>query len=140
MLGLDRDSQSLRSAKAFGEVLACDLETAPWPLGEQRFGAVIVTNYLWRPLLTTLVDALVPGGVLLYETFSAGQETIGKPSNPNFLLRPGELLEVCASLCVVAYENVYLVSPPRFVQRVAAVQPAGCANEATRWSLAPPKL
>lgn len=140
VLGLDRNVEALRTAKAFGQVLACDLESDPWPLGAQRFGAVIVTNYLWRPLLPVLVDALAPGGVLLYETFAAGQETIGKPSNPDFLLRPGELLEACAGLCVVAYENGCLVSPQRFVQRVAAVRTAGDAEETARWVLAPQQL
>ena len=121
VLGLDRSAEALRSASAFGEVLLCDLEGAPWPLPGQRFGAVIVTHYLWRPLLPVLVQSLAPGGVLLYETFADGQQKFGKPSNPDFLLHPGELLRACESLQVVAYENGVLESPQRCVQRIAAM-------------------
>lgn len=138
MLGVDRDTEALRSAEAFGKVLACDLENAPWPLGDQRFGAVIVTNYLWRPLLPLLVGALAPGGVLLYETFADGQQTVGRPANPDFLLQPGELLHACASLRVVAYEHGCLESPARFVQRVAAVRPSAGTGESGKWALRPP--
>jgi hypothetical protein len=84
-----------------------------------------VTHYLWRPLLPTLVDSVAPGGVLIYETFARGNETVGRPSNPDFLLRPGELLDaVRGELRVVAYEDGFLAPPPRFVQRVAAVREA----------------
>lgn len=135
VLGLDRNPEALQSASAFGEVLACDLEGAPWPLPNQRFGAVVVTNYLWRPLLPVLVQSLALGGVLLYETFADGQQTVGKPSNPDFLLLPGELLQACAGLQVVAYENGCLQRPQRFVQRIAAVRPDSSAATATSWAL-----
>ena len=88
----------------------------------RQFGAVVVTNYLWRALLPTLVASVAPGGVLLYETFAAGNETVGKPSRPDFLLQPGELLTACVGLRLVAFEDGFLDDPARFVQRVAAVR------------------
>jgi hypothetical protein len=81
---------------------------------------VIVTNYLWRPLLGTIVHSVADGGVLVYETFAVGNEAFGKPSNPQFLLRPGELLQACAALHTVAYEDGLLDGPKRRVQRIAA--------------------
>ena len=105
------------------EVVEVDLENgAAWPLAGRRFGAVVVTNYLHRPLFPALLDALSPGGVLLYETFMVGNERFGRPSNPDFLLEDGELLEVVRGrFSVVAYE-ARLVSQPRMamVQRIAA--------------------
>ena len=99
-------------------------------LPQRRFDAVVVTNYLWRPLLPRIRDSLAPGGVLLYETFACGQDTVGKPSRPDFLLQPGELLQAFSGLRVVAYEDGYLASPPRFVQRLAAVRaPAPLSTE-----------
>jgi SAM-dependent methyltransferase len=111
------------------EILAADLEGAPWPLGERRFGAVIVANYLYRPLLPRLVAAVAPGGWLIYETFARGNEALGKPSNPNFLLRPGELLEaVRGELMVVAYEHGRVEQPrAAVIQRIAALRAAGDA-------------
>lgn len=108
------------------EAVVADIENGPWPFRGRQFDAVVVTNYLWRPLLATLVSSLAPGGVLIYETFTQGNETVGKPSRPDFLLRPGELLEVCSSLRVVAFEEGFSSGPdgqaPRFVQRIAAVR------------------
>jgi SAM-dependent methyltransferase len=111
-------------ADAGVEILAADLEGAAWPLGERRFAAVIVTNYLHRPLLPNLTAAMEDGGVLIYETFAAGNEAFGKPSNPNFLLKPGELLEaVRGELTVVAYEHGQVETPrPAVIQRIAAVR------------------
>jgi SAM-dependent methyltransferase len=110
------------------ELLCADLEDPlqPWPLAGRLFDAIVVTNYLWRPRLPDLLSCLAPGGVLLYETFASGQETVGKPSRPDFLLRRGELLEISAAagLRVVAFEDGYLAQPERFVQRVAAVREA----------------
>ncbi len=99
-----------------------DLEAGPWPYGARRFDGIVVTNYLYRPLLPTLVEALESGGVLLYETFARGNERFGKPSNPDFLLAPGELLEaVRGRLRVVAYEDRVVDEPrPAAVQRLAA--------------------
>lgn len=131
VLGLDRDGQALQAARqavrdvapqAQAHWLQADIENGPWPLGGQRFGAVVVTNYLWRPLLPALLDAVGPGGVLLYETFAAGNETVGRPARPDFLLQPGELLRTCAGLRIVAFEDGFLEEPARFVQRVAAVR------------------
>jgi SAM-dependent methyltransferase len=120
--GVDRDAEAARTAGAFGPVLAADIEAGPWPFAGQAFGAVVVTNYLWRPRMADIVAAVAPGGVLLYETFAAGNETVGKPSRPDFLLQPGELLAACRDLRVVAYEDGFLADPDRFVQRIAAVR------------------
>ncbi|WP_411886644.1 class I SAM-dependent methyltransferase [Polaromonas sp. YR568] len=121
-------------AQAFEAVVA-DIEAGPWPFAGRRFDAVVVTNYLWRPLLPTLLASLAPGGALIYETFTQGNETVGKPSRPDFLLRTGELLEICSGLRVVAFEEGFHENPPRFVQRVAAVREAA----ATAGLPAPPR-
>jgi SAM-dependent methyltransferase len=109
--------------------ISADIENTPWPLLDaagrpQQFAAVVVTNYLWRALLPTLTASVAPGGVLIYETFAAGNETVGKPSRPDFLLQPGELLSACAGLRIVAYEDGFVSQPERFVQRIVAVRPA----------------
>ncbi len=126
VLAVDRDESALRELRGLPgiEVLAADLEAAAWPLDERRFDAVIVTNYLWRPLLPSIVRAVDRAGVLLYETFALGQQAIGRPRNPQFLLRPGELLDaVRPGLRVVAYEDGYVASPhPACVQRICAVR------------------
>jgi SAM-dependent methyltransferase len=121
--GVDRDSEAVTAAATLGEVVCADIEAGPWPFPGRQFVAVVVTHYLWRPLLPAILLSVAPGGVLLYETFAAGNETVGKPSRPDFLLQPGELLRACAQLRVVAYEDGFLESPERFVQRVAAVRP-----------------
>jgi SAM-dependent methyltransferase len=121
LTGVDRDAAALSPLAALGRTVVADIEAAAWPLAGEHFDAVVVTNYLWRPLLPTLLEALAQhGGVLLYETFERGNEVFGKPSNPEFLLRPGELLEACAPLQIVAYESGLLEAPPRRVQRIAA--------------------
>ncbi|MBM3645654.1 MAG: class I SAM-dependent methyltransferase [Alphaproteobacteria bacterium] len=108
------------------EIVRADLEDgSPWPLPGRRFAGVIVTNYLHRPLIPTILESLQPGGVLLYETFMVGHERFGRPTNPDFLLRDGELLELARDrLSVVAYE-ARLVSEPALamVQRIAARKP-----------------
>ena len=104
------------------ELTTADIENGPWPFADRQFAGIVVTNYLHRPLLPILVQSLAPGGVLLYETFAAGNETVGKPSRPDFLLHPGELLNACASLRVIAYEDGFTTAPDRFVQRIAAVR------------------
>lgn len=116
------------------EAVLADIENGPWPFAGRIFDAVVVTNYLWRTLLPVIVHSLAPGGVLLYETFAIGNETVGKPSRPDFLLQHGELLTACAGLHVVAYEDGFLATPPRFVQRIAAVRPAQ-ADEPGRYRL-----
>jgi SAM-dependent methyltransferase len=124
VVAVDRDVSGLQGLKGHPdlEVVAADLENRPWPFPGQRFTGVVVTNYLHRPLLPVLVDALKPAGVLLYETFAEGHERFGRPRNPAWLLRHGELLElVRGRLRVVAYEDVELPRPAR-VQRIAAVR------------------
>jgi len=111
---------------ARAEILAADLENAPWPLAGRVFAGVVVTNYLWRPLLPPIVAAVAPGGALIYETFARGNERFGKPSNPNFLLAEGELPRaVEGRLRVIAYECLEVAEPrPAVVQRIAAVRDA----------------
>jgi len=125
--GLDRDLGGLADLAGTPgiELIEADLESAArWPLGERRFAGVVVTNYLWRPLLPAIVGAVAPAGWLLYETFAEGQERLGKPRNPDFLLRPGELLEaVRGRLTVIAYEHGRRAEPPAVIQRVAAFAP-----------------
>jgi hypothetical protein len=120
--GIDRDADALAALHDLGEAIVADIESGAWPLSGRRFGAVIVTNYLWRALLPTIVASVADGGVLLYETFAHGQQRFGKPANPAFLLRPGELLAAAAGLRVVAYEDGLLGNPTRRVQRIAAVR------------------
>jgi SAM-dependent methyltransferase len=119
---IDRDTSALGDLAGV-ETVAADLEDgSPWPLPGRRFDAVVVTNYLHRPLMATLLDAVAPDGVLLYETFMVGNERFGKPSRPEFLLKDGELLElVRGRFSVIAYE-ARLISEPRMamVQRIAA--------------------
>jgi SAM-dependent methyltransferase len=120
--GVDRDATTLQPLSGLGELIVADLEGAPWPLPGRRFDAVVVTNYLWRPLVPQLLAALADGGVLIIETFADGQQHIGRPSRPDFLLRRGELLGWATGLTIVAYEDGFLEAPERFVQRIAAVR------------------
>ena len=115
MTGVDRSPEAIAAVSGVGEAVQADIENGPWPFTGRRFGAVVVTNYLWRALLPTIVGSVAPGGVLIYETFAVGNETVGKPSRPDFLLRPGELLQACQGLRVVAYEDGFIDTPPRFV-------------------------
>lgn len=119
--GVDIGQAAIESVASLGEAVQADIENGPWPFAGRRFGGVVVTNYLWRPLLPVIVASVEPGGALIYETFAVGNETVGKPSRPDFLLRPGELIEACRGLRIVAYEDGFLDTPPRFVQRIAAV-------------------
>ena len=129
--GVDRDPQALAAARAWGEVVEADIEGGPWPLPGRRFGCVVVTHYLWRPLLPAIVDSVAPGGVLLYETFAAGNETVGKPSRPDFLLQPGELLRACQGLRGVVWGAGFRGARARFVRRFGAV-PTRAAVPATQ--------
>lgn len=126
--GVDRSEHALQSASRYGDTVLADIENADWPLRKEsqvrQFDAVIVTHYLWRPLFSVLEDSLADHGVLIYETFSQGHETVGKPSRPDFLLRSGELLSAFKSLHIVAYEEGFLDQPGRFVQRIAAIKVA----------------
>ncbi len=124
--GVDRSPAALASAANFGETLLSDLENDPWPLlqGTQlrQFDAVIVFNYLWRPLLPLIGQSLAPQAVLIYETFAQGNEALGKPSKPEFLLKPAELLGTFGKLHIIAFEQGFLGSPARLVQRIVAAQ------------------
>jgi SAM-dependent methyltransferase len=138
--GIDRSPEAINAVQHLGDAVLADIENASWPLVEgprdlhdahgpyptqdttpRKFDAVIVTNYLWRPLLPTIAQSIAQGGVLIYETFAAGNETVGKPSRPDFLLQRGELLRAFPALRVVAYEEGFIEEPARFVQRLAAV-------------------
>ncbi len=116
--GLDRDAQCLAALAPEVERHGADLEAAPWPLPGRRFDVVLVTNYLWRPLFPALLAAVAPGGWYVHETFAEGQQALGRPRNPDFLLQPGELWDVCRGLHVMAYEDG-VVNGAR-LQRVAA--------------------
>ena len=125
LTGIDRNAADVEPLRVLGRVVVADIEQGPWPLVGETFDAVVVTNYLWRPLMPTLVASLAEGGALIYETFALGNEAYGKPSNPDFLLRPGELLEHARGLHVVAYEDGLLANPVRRVQRIAALRGSG---------------
>ena len=136
--GVDRAPEAIEAAAAVGEAVCADIEHGPWPFEGRSFGAVVVTNYLWRPLLSSIVASVATDGVLLYETFASGNETVGRPAQPAFLLQPGELLRACASLRVVAYEDGFLPAgipagaPERFVQRIVAVREGSSSGEPAR--------
>ena len=122
---VDRDAEALSTlADQAPQVrsVQADIEGGPWPLAAQAFDAVVVTHYLWRPLWPHILASIADGGVLLYETFAEGNATVGKPSRPDFLLKPGELLQVCSGLRIVAYEDGFLSQPDRYVQRICAVR------------------
>lgn len=132
VLGVDKTIAAARINAPKAILIEADLEQGPWPLrspdGLQAFDAVVVTNYLWRPLFSTILGSLAPQGVLIYETFSVGNATVGRPSRPEYLLHSGELLQVCANLQIVGYECGFLRAPERFIQRIVAVNTAPCAD------------
>jgi len=122
---VDRDVAAIAALEALSgvEALVADLEQGPWPYGARKFAGIVVTNYLHRPLLPLLVEALCDQGVLIYETFARGNERFGRPSNPEFLLEPGELLRLAAGrMRVLAFEDL-LVEEPKLamVQRLCAM-------------------
>ena len=126
VLAVDRD---ISAVQTLGNPLinpeCFDLEQAEWPLLGSKFGAIVVTNYLYRPHLDRLPEMLQEQGVLIYETFASGNGDFGKPSNPDFLLNPGELLGFAArhGLKVLAYEDIFVDQPkPAMVQRLCAVK------------------
>ena len=137
VVGVDRHPEAIGAVAHLGETLCADIENSPWPLVGRSFGGVVVTNYLWRPLWPFILDSLAPQGVLIYETYSTGNESVGKPSRPDFLLRHAELLEVCQTLRVVAFEEGFLEQPERFVQRIVAVREPSEAQTAVRYPLSP---
>lgn len=120
VVAVDREAQDIPGVR----FLRADLEDgSPWPLPGARFQAIVVTNYLHRPLFPQLFEALAPGGLLIYETFLLGNERHGKPSNPDFLLRPGELLESFRGLAILGFEEGFTAMPkPSMIQRLCAAQ------------------
>ena len=134
---VDRDAQALAHLQdTTATCLLADLEQGDWPFEAHAFDAVVVTNYLWRPVFAHIISSLKPGGFLVFETFAIGQETIGKPSRAAFLLAPGEALHLCAPLHVVAFENGFEPatpeSAPRYVQRIVATKLPGEGQPPTR--------
>ncbi len=126
MLAVDRDGQAVQASAALTEALQADLEGEAWPAALDSFDVVMCCNYLFRPRLDLLAALVAPGGLFLYETFARGNEAFGRPANPDFLLRPGELIEVAdrARLVVLAYEHGYVERPKAaMVQRLCAVRP-----------------
>ena len=123
VVAVDRDAQDIPGAR----FIRADLEDgSPWPLPGERFEAVVVTNYLHRPLFPKILESLRPGGVLIYETFMLGNERFGRPSNPEFLLRPGELLQAFAGLQVQGFEEGPVTDPkPAMIQRLCAISANG---------------
>lgn len=134
VVAVDRDADAASALAGVRGVtfVTADLEGAPWPLPGRRFDAIVVTNYLHRPLFGTLVASVAPGGALIYETFAVGNERFGKPSNPAFLLRPRELFDAFAPhLHVLAFEDGVTATPrPARVQRIVAVRLADAAADA----------
>jgi SAM-dependent methyltransferase len=117
VVAVDREAQAIPGV----EFVKADLEDgSPWPFAARRFGGIVVTNYLHRPLLPALVTGLADGGVLIYETFMIGNERFGRPTNPSFLLRPGELLEAFRTLTPIAFEQG--ATGKAVVQRICAVR------------------
>jgi hypothetical protein len=106
------------------ELIEHDLENSPWPFAGRYFDAIIVTDYLYRPLFPDLLAALSAGGTLIYDTFAVGNEHLGRPKNPAFLLNPGELLKAFATdLHVAAYDHGRIDTPrPAIRQRLCAIR------------------
>jgi SAM-dependent methyltransferase len=128
VVALDRNPDALASLTGLARVdtVLADVENDPWPLldagAPRQFDAIVVTNYLWRPLFPVILRSLANAGVLIYETFADGNASVGKPSRPDFLLRTGELLRICAHLRIVAFEDGFAGQPDRFIQRIAALR------------------
>jgi hypothetical protein len=127
VLAVDRDPVALSSMEATGvETRPIDLEHGRLAVGAERFDAILCTNYLFRSRLDLMVSWLSPGGLLIYETFARGNARYGRPANPDFLLRPGELAELAirGGLHLLAYEDGYVPTPrPARVQRMVALAP-----------------
>lgn len=117
VVAVDREPREITGV----EFVKADLENGgPWPFAGRRFGGIVVANYLHRPLLPALAASLADGGVLIYETFMVGNERFGRPTNPNFLLRPGELMQAFRALTLVAFEQG--ATDKAVVQRICAIR------------------
>lgn len=133
VVGVDRDEQALAALAGLpgAELRVADIEGGPWPFSPDEFDGVVVTNYLHRPLFPHLVAALRSGGILIYETFARGNERYGRPTNPDFLLEPGELLLRVEPLSVIGFEQGLAASPKQaLVQRICAVRSGGGSSGA----------
>ncbi len=123
---VDRDAAAIDALRGIHGInpRCADLEGGPWPYGVACFAGIVVTNYLWRPLMPQLMAALDKGGVLIYETYMLGNERFGKPSNPAFLLRPDELrFIVRGHLQIIAFEQGEVAAPRlAVVQRICVVR------------------
>jgi SAM-dependent methyltransferase len=139
VVAVARDAAAVAALAGSAETHVADLERDPWPFARRRFDAIVVTNYLWRPLLPTLVAGLAEAGVRIYETFASGTETGGRPRNPDHLLGRGELLGAAAGLQVVAFEDGFLAAPDRFVQRIVAVRASSASASVVRYALSTPR-
>lgn len=126
VVAVDTDVSGLEDLEADEnvEIVEADLEAYGWPFSSRLFDGIVVTNYLHRPLFPVLRDSLAAGGVLIFETFAKGNERCGRPSNPDFLLEPNELLDAFApELTVVAYEHGFETEPrPAVRQRICAIK------------------
>ena len=119
VVAVDRDPKPVEGVS----IVKAELEGGPWPLAGQRFAAVIVTNYLHRPLFPVLEASVAEGGVLIYETFMLGNERFGRPSNPAFLLRAGELLQAFPALTPLGFEQGRVERPKEaMIQRLCAIR------------------
>ena len=121
---VDRDVAALGdlATDPQSEIVNADLEGGPWPFGDRRFAAVVVVNYLWRPLMPALINAIEPGGALIYDTFAVGQQRLGRPRNPDYLLRDGELLDIVRGALQVRGYEMGETEGPAIRQRIAAVR------------------
>jgi SAM-dependent methyltransferase len=139
VLAVDRDSEALLAVTNINEqgisTLQVDLENGnPWPFEKNRFAGIVIANYLHRPLFPFIFDSLADDGILIIETFAVGNGQFGKPSNPDFLLAPGELLALAgkyadANLRIIAYEDGYVSQPqPAMIQRISLVKGTFCEN------------
>lgn len=140
VVAVDRDADALAALRGIADidVLVADLEAGPWPFAGKAFDAIVVTNYLHRPLFTPIIDALAADGLLLYETFAVGNEALGRPTNPDFLLRENELLDVARGrLTIVAFEQgrVGDGERPAIVQRLAAIGVRRAVRPSLAWNL-----
>ena len=133
--GVDRDAAATQPLIGIAEIVNADIETGPWPFTAQQFDAVVVTNYLWRPRVPDIVASVAMGGVLIVETFGTGNETVGRPANPDFLLCPGELLRSVDGLRVIAFEDGFEAAFPRFVQRIVAIREDAGSPQPARYEL-----
>jgi len=136
--GVDRDEAAVAPLQRLAEIVVADIENGLWPLPGRSFDGIVITNYLWRPLWPDIFAALADGGVFIHETFAQGQQHIGKPSRPEFLLTHGELLQACAGLRVVAFEDGFESAPARCVQRIVAVKEPPGLSPPRRYGLAGP--